>query len=391
MIKFNIFLYNLLIVFIPFFYIIFCIVYANTKKNILFSIKLFNLIVLISFITLVSFIFSIHIGKIITHELVVDLTNIFCVLLPFIIPYILFYFNPDLNFNLIFKLYVLVFLISIITTKIFNFSFVIIPSTINYSTISIISFHYLYLFYDKRKYFSLILAIICFIITLFSLAKWLFIYQLLFILIILNLIYSAKNKLLIFVFFISFLLFFIIFKNIIFDLVFISQGFDNFNEFIDNRIVGDISIRDIDIGFLSIFSNIGIRDGSRLPMWFDLLSRSWDSPLFGVGLGSRAFDYYGFDVEDHNFIIFFISRFGIPFSMYFLYKYLKLINYCILQLGVFDSTIKRLFIFLVVSILFQGLTTTTYFKLIPNIALGMVFFTYFKPFFLLKFNEKKIT
>jgi hypothetical protein len=90
------------------------------------------------------------------------------------------------------------------------------------------------------------------------------------------------------------------------------QDYESVDEYLARRVFGDAN-NDANIGStISVSGDQGIKDGARLAMWGDLLTRTGENPIAGVGLGTRALDYNGLNIEDHNVFVTHVSRYGIP-------------------------------------------------------------------------------
>jgi hypothetical protein len=190
-------------------------------------------------------------------------------------------------------------------------------TTMNLTIISAWTFYVFALYYFTKKKLFLVWTVFCYTDVLWSLAKWNIIALVGFPVMLILMFYTnnqltpAKRKKYTIVALGLVLLFF---ANIglVMNPIAKLQGYESVDEYLTRRVFGDAK-NDANIGSaISVSGDQGIKDGARLAMWGDLLIRTGENPIAGVGLGTRALDYIGMNIEDHNIFVTHVSRYGIP-------------------------------------------------------------------------------
>lgn len=108
------------------------------------------------------------------------------------------------------------------------------------------------------------------------------------------------------------------------DMIAQKSGFNNFYQFIYERIIHDSAKQQIGNSSYSTF----IRDGGRFPMWQDIIERTFNSPFTGIGVGQRPIINDG--PNTHNVWVFLFGNYGIPIFLI-----------CIMQLFLFYRFIYK--------------------------------------------------
>jgi hypothetical protein len=172
-------------------------------------------------------------------------------------------------------------------------------TTYKVAIFNFLSLYYLLRFIDSGKGFMLLIS------TMF---------------VFLGLLWLGKTQIIFFLLYAMLLFKYLSFYRVFFLLILIltisfyalTVGFDfDLFHFWSSRVVnlGEVNV---DLSSSSFVIDSVIRDGGRFEMWADLLHNMLNNaPLFGLGLGDRAFSG---DIEDHNFIVFLLSRFGLLFG-----------------------------------------------------------------------------
>ncbi len=204
-------------------------------------------------------------------------------------------------------------------------------TTINLTIISAWTFYAFALYYLTKQKWFFIWALFCYTAVLWSLAKWNIIALVGFPVMCIVMFYSRnqlshqtrKQYTLV-----ALILVILFFANIgiILNPITKLQGYESVDEYLTMRVLGDPQ-NTANIGSaLSISGDQGIKDGARLAMWGDLLIRTCENPVAGVGLGTRALDFNGLNIEDHNIFVTHISRYGIPIFIVWLVVLVQLIK-----------------------------------------------------------------
>ena len=244
-------------------------------------------------------------------------------------------------------------------------------STVNLTIISAWSFYSLAQYIITKKKYFLIWSLLCYLDVLFSLSKWNFIALIaypIFIVFIVNAnrtFSKFKKRIVIGIFCIPMVLFFLNINSIL-EPVVKARGWDSFNEFLDDRVLGEQSIENGNIG------NLQLKDGYRFVMWEDLISRTFDDPITGIGMGSRALENKGDFVEDHNIFVTHISRYGIP--LFFLWMWLVLLVIKSLRNYIKTNSSSKVFLYIItimyINFFFQASVGSIWGQLLVVILIG---------------------
>jgi hypothetical protein len=190
-------------------------------------------------------------------------------------------------------------------------------TTMNLTIISAWTFYAFALYRVTKKKLFLVWTAICYTDVLWSLAKWNIIAFVGFP-VMLILVFYANNQLTprkrkkYTIAALSLVVLFFANIGIVMNPIAKLQDYESVDEYLARRVFGDANI-DANIGSnISVSGDQGIKDGARLAMWGDLLTRTGENPIAGVGLGTRALDYIGLNIEDHNVFVTHVSRYGIP-------------------------------------------------------------------------------
>jgi hypothetical protein len=210
-------------------------------------------------------------------------------------------------------------------------------STVNLTIISAWAFYGIAIFNLTGKKLFLYWSALCYVDCLISLAKWntiaIICYPILLGLTIsanFNITKGQKKQL-----FAGFLLLIVLLFtqiNLILTPFVKSAGWANFDEFLNNRVFGD-SENTANLSQTVNVGDAGLKDGARLAMWTDLVNRTLENPLIGIGFGGRALDYEGLDVEDHNIFVTHFSRYGILLFLGWLWATFKIIKWLSLKVN----------------------------------------------------------
>jgi O-antigen ligase len=175
------------------------------------------------------------------------------------------------------------------------------------------------------------------------------------------------------------MVFFFLNINSILELVVKARGWYSFNDFLDDRVLGEQSIEYGNIG------NVQLKDGYRFVMWEDLISRTFDDPITGIGMGSRALENKGDFVEDHNIFVTHISRYGIP--LFFLWMWLVLLVIKSLRNYIKTNSFSKVFLYIItimyINFFFQASVGNIWGQLLVVILIGT-------SIGLMLYNSKKI-
>lgn len=228
-------------------------------------------------------------------------------------------------------------------------------STVNLTIISAWAFYSLAQYVVTKRKFFFIWSLLCYIDLLGSLSKWNIIaiiaYPILFTFLINASSYFSKFQKKIFLCFFSIPLglFFLNINSILEPFV-KSRGWNSFSDFLDDRVYGEQSI---DYGAIESFQ---VKDGYRFAMWEDLIARTFDNSLIGIGLGSRALESEGLYVEDHNIFITHFSRYGIVIFILWIWLVILLIKWLYKYLKINSSykMVLNIFIIMYLNFFFQS-------------------------------------
>ena len=170
------------------------------------------------------------------------------------------------------------------------------------------------------------------------------------------------------------------------------QNYDSFASYLESRVFKTVTANSsIDSGTLFDYGGEGISDGARFGMWNDMFTRTLDSPILGLGIGARAFDYIKVDVEDHNILVFIISRFGFIIAgliLFYLFKVLQS-SYSFFRNSKYPL-LKYLYVGLIGNFFFQGLVGMIWGQLPVTLLLGIVLSILFTETRRTQLNDKAI-
>ncbi|MBK5214517.1 MAG: hypothetical protein JJE55_12750 [Flavobacteriaceae bacterium] len=271
-------------------------------------------------------------------------------------------------------------------------------TTVNLTMVSIISFHGLIYYYLKRKNIGLILAVLAWLISIASLAKWNFWVDVTIPILFFRVWYSSRKKgvfqKIVIASFSAILIIFFLYPNFKDYLnTFASmQNFNSFDTYLDSRVFRTVtSNSSTTSGTLFDFGGEGISDGARFEMWNDMITRTLDAPVLGIGIGARAFDYFGVEIEDHSILVFIISRFGFIIAgliLFYLFKVLKS-SYSFFRNSKYPL-LKYLYVGLIGNFFFQGLVGMIWGQLPVTLLLGIVLSILFTETHRTQLNAKAI-
>lgn len=363
-----------------------------TPKSIFFKKfkLLFGLLFFITFIGLIKgTIYGIYLGKkmqYINEDILKLVAFLFFIGFPFYIiaqkENLVYFFNKYFNyFAFIYTILVSLSLFIVGNNDETNYS--IYPgnlfgaSTVNLIIISAWSFYSIAQYSFTKKKFFLYWSLLCFLDVLISLAKWNFIAIISYPMII-TLVLNAGNsftkfqkKLLIVVFSIAVSVFFYNLNSILAPVA-QARGWDSFDDFLYGRVFGEAGNNDNLGKAISFGGDSGIKDGARLIMWADLISRTIENPIMGVGLGTRALDNTGLFIEDHNIFITHISRYGLPLFLMWLWLVfltIKLLRTYITKIGK-SKVIRYVFAIMYVNFFFQASVGNIWGQVLVVLSIG---------------------
>nr|WP_298994239.1 hypothetical protein [uncultured Polaribacter sp.] len=335
--------------------------------------------------------------NVIAHEAKIDFERITSFLIIFILPLVLFKKRIFYNAKVAHRFCVLALIYTLLTTT----SLFIAGSgksafpgnffgatTVSLTLVSVFSFFGLFYYTEYEKKIGLALCILAYIACLASLAKWNFIVDIM----IPFLLYKSwkrrvgKNfskKILLYVgLFIGLTV--LMAKSDTFLTKFAKlNDYDTFQDFLNGRVLrAKTSSSNIDSGIVfEISADGGVKDGARLAMWSDLISRTIDSPLTGLGLGARAFDYKKIYIEEHSLFFFSIAKFGFFLGFLFIAYIIKVFSafYHIIRVNSKNSLSKIIFLGMILNFLFQSNVGNIWGQSIINLGLGLVIYFFMKP------------
>ncbi|MDD2635463.1 MAG: hypothetical protein PHW82_08190 [Bacteroidales bacterium] len=269
-------------------------------------------------------------------------------------------------------------------------------STVNLTMVSTISFYGLIYYYLKRKKIGLILMVLAWFISIASLTKWNFFVDIAVPILFIRVWHSKskqKNFQKIIITSLSSILILLIllpnFKEYL-DTFASMQNYTSFDSFLNSRVFRTVTAESsIESGTLFDFEGRGISDGARFSMWHDLIKRTLNSPIFGIGIGVRAFDYWDSIVEDHSVLIFIISRFGFIMGggiLYHIYKVIKS-SFAFCRNDKYPL-LKYLYLGLIGNFLFQGSVGMIWGQLPVTLLLGVVLTILFTETYKAQLNFK---
>lgn len=375
----------------PLIYFYFIYIYTLTNKRILSEQKKkINKLLMVFFIsTLIAIITAYFNNKFPSIFASIDILRLLHFILIFIIPPVLIrskIFNKSslgISFEIFLLLYVIAIGISLFTVGMGSSAFYgnfLGATTINLTLTSMIAFYGLFNYYIYRSKIGLILAVLSWIISLASLAKWNFWIVFAIPLLIIQMLIVGNKKNLIQKLFFSLVLI-AIFLQIVFpeileylNIFATLQGHSSFEAFLDNRVFRAITYDNMSVsGTMFDFGERRISDGARLSMWDDLLQRTLEKPFFGLGFGARALEQYGLNVEDHNVFVFFISRFGFIFSSLIIYYIIQIIKQYYVFLKTQSKPLsKYIFLALIFNFVFQSFVGMIWGQLPITLFLGII-------------------
>ena len=234
-------------------------------------------------------------------------------------------------------------------------------STLNLTLISYFCYYYLFRFILKQNILDAIFIFISYLIILFTLQKWNIVCLVTIPIIFIKFVLFSKSvnkKVLNKIILLNTFIFILIFASV--GSTFIAQkaGFDDIGSFMDSRVLTKTDAANsngLEQGVVGVNDSQAIKDGGRLLMWGDMVTRSFEHPFIGIGFGSRALEQFAFNIEDHNMIITFMSRFGFPMTfiiLYFLFKYIKSL-YNIQKVS--NNLFKYILLFCILNFFFQSI------------------------------------
>lgn len=249
-------------------------------------------------------------------------------------------------------------------------------TTINITLLGYFSIYGLYYYYKFNKKLGLIIALIGWLVNIASLSKWAFIIDVT-IPFILFKVYSERNKLYfgkgVLTYFVSAILIFLFIDSMyqIFNTFASNIGFLDFQSYLYSRVLRTQSSSDG--GLFVMDSYVGLKDGARLLMWTDLLERTLLTPIWGLGLGTRALDYLSWNMEDHNIFVFFVSRFGVILFIFLFYLSFKIINIYYVQIkNRNDKLVRIIFSTIFINYFFQGSVGNVWGQIIVVLFVGIL-------------------
>lgn len=399
----------LYILYLPLIYFYLKYIRIIGKPNILFRArKSLNKLLLFVFLgILLSMIVGSFAGKFPSETAWIDLMRIINHLLVFIMPIVLIR-NRSVRktafkqlFNAILLLFVLLVGYSLLSQGIGESAFYgnfFGATTINLTLVSMIAFYGLFDYYVRKNNLALFIAVLSWIISLASLAKWNFWVDITFPILLFKVWFSDKRinltKRLALSFFVVGLFVVVIYPNLkeYLDMFALLNDYSSFESYMYGRVLESVSgssdnVLSIGAGSLFFSGDMGISDGARFSMWGDLLQRTFKQPLLGLGLGTRAFDYMGGKVEDHSVLVYFISRFGFILGSLVIYYTIRTIksfySFCKTQ---HLPLLKFIYLGLVGNFFFQGLVGMIWGQLPVTFLFGLISSMFFIEVF--KLNER---
>ena len=122
----------------------------------------------------------------------------------------------------------------------------------------------------------------------------------------------------------------------------ILNQFSNLTDFTNSRVIN------LDLWLSS--GELVIKDGERFGIWDNLLRQFIKNPLFGSGIGTRAFGGLGVAVESHNLLLFLYPTFGVFIAT-------AILSFWILSLKrIYKIFIKDVFwVLMIANFIFQSL------------------------------------
>jgi hypothetical protein len=252
-------------------------------------------------------------------------------------------------------------------------------TTINLTLISIVAFYGLFQYYLYRTRSGLILSVVAWIICLASLAKWNFWVDIMIPLLLIRIFLFSKRsitKKIIIVPLLAIVFIALIIPNFedYMDSFAANLEYNSFENYLNSRVLrtGSSNVM-YESGAVLNIGDKGISDGARISMWYDLLQRTWERPIFGLGLGTRAFDYRGVTIEDHSVLIFIISRFGILLGILILTYIIKLVKlFYVFSTNENYPFLKYIYLALIGNFFFQSLVGMVWGQLPVTLFLGII-------------------
>lgn len=386
--------YILIALYVPLIVVIFILLTFKPKDNFFKTFQvLFGVLFLVSIVGLIKGVLvGINLGKdsqYINEDISKLSTFIFFIGMP--------YFIIALNKNVLRRIFLVFNYSAILYTLLVSLSLFLAGSaedesvsiypgnlfgatTMNLTIISAWAFYALSILYITKKKEFFLWSILCYIDIIGSLAKWNILAIIGFPVLLIVMFYynnnatkKSRKKYVI----ISLIIVAVFFANINIVLTpFVkSQGYESVEEFLFKRVYGDPQGTTI-----ALSEEQGIKDGARLAMWGDLLIRTKESPILGVGLGSRALDYIGLNIEDHNIFITHLSRYGIPIFICWLiltFILIKRLRRYILN-DHFSRIIKIIFVIIYINFFFQASVGNIWGQILValfiGISIGLVLF-----------------
>jgi hypothetical protein len=228
-------------------------------------------------------------------------------------------------------------------------------STVNLTIISAWAFYSLAQYIVTKRKFFLIWSLLCYIDVIGSLSKWNIIAIIAYPILLTFLVNTSNHfskfqkKIFIVLFCIPLGLFFLNINSILEPFV-KSRGWVSVSDFLDDRVFGEQSI---DYGAIGSFQ---VKDGYRFAMWEDLIHRTFENSLTGIGMGSRALESEGIYVEDHNIFITHFSRYGIVIFILWVWLVILVIKllYKYLKINSSYKMILNIFIIMYINFFFQA-------------------------------------
>ncbi len=360
------------------------------SKDYLIYKKYFNRIIFYILLGLVlSMIVGYVIGTFPSQMSSIDIMRIINFLMVFIIPFVLIksrlIYKPKTKklFNIVSLSFVLMVGASLLVKGMGSSMFygnLFGATTVNLTIVSTISFYGLFLYYYKKSKFYVILTILAWFVSFASLAKWNFLTDISVPILLYGIEVKKEGKILskrlIKVLLITGLLFIVISPHINQYLNNFASlnNFSSFDNYLNSRVLRKVTPNnDLASGTLFDINGMGIKDGQRLIMWDDMFTRTLKKPLLGLGLGARPFDYEGFEVEDHSFIVFFISRFGFLLATLIFYNLFKLIKTFYKKMKNHNYPFaKYIYLALLLNFFFQGSVGQIWGQLPVTLFLGTI-------------------
>lgn len=324
----------------------------------------------------------------------VDFQRIINFSLIFIVPIVLskmiFFKSP--KFKLLFHLVLFVFLVFVSISLLLKgggesafFGNLFGATTVSLGIVSIIIFSGIEYYYKDGRKLGLIISIVGYTISIASLVKWNLIVDIIAPILIFKVWrvrtkFSQLSKVIFVLSFMVVIIFFAFIVNDLFNLFAKINDFESINTYIQDRVLRQQhTASNFESGILVSFGEYGIKDGGRLLIWRDLLNRTFADPLLGIGLGARAFDFKGWGIEDHNFIIFFLARFGILIFSFFSLNLIRTIKafYNITKDENYPAS-RLIYLSMIINFFFQAFFGNIWGQLPVVLVLGFVlhFFTY---------------